>query len=141
MTKRFAGTIALALVIGFAAGCGGEDEESEEAAGGPCGAAPAQMAQPPTLPDGFPTPEGVVYTSERDAGPSHIVEGYRDGELEDAFEAYKDAFEEAGYDVTKDEREEDDAEVNFAGGASTGQVRLEQRCEARTSIDITARPE
>jgi hypothetical protein len=141
MIKRFAGTIALTLVVGFAAGCGGEDEEGEEGAGGSCGAAPAEIAQPPTLPDGFPTPEGVVYTSEREAGPSHIVEGYRDGELEDAFEAYKDAFDQSGYDVTKDEREEDDAEVNFAGGSSTGQVKLEQRCEDRTTVGITARPE
>ena len=83
----------------------------------------------------------MIYTAERDAGPSHIVEGYRDGKLEDAFDAYKDAFESAGYDVTKDEREEDDAEVNFAGGASTGQVKLKQHCEDRTSIEITVRPE
>ena len=42
--------------------------------------------------------------------------------------------------MTKDEREEDDAEVNFAGGASTGQVKLEQHCEDRTSIEITSGP-
>lgn len=141
MIKHLVGAVALAILIGVAAGCGGESEESEEAAGGACPTAPAEMAQPPTLPEGFPTPDGVVYTSEREAGPSHIVEGFRDGALEDAFEAYKDAFEQAGYEVTKDEREEDDAEVNFAGGSSTGQVRLEQRCEDRTSIDVTARPE
>ena len=140
MVKRCAALILLTLVVGLAAGCGG-DEESDGEAQGACGEAPAEIAQQPTLPDGFPTPDGVIYTAERDAGPSHIVEGYRDGELEDAFDAYKDAFESAGYDVTKDEREEDDAEVNFAGGASTGQVKLEQHCEDRTSIEITIRPE
>ena len=142
MIKRSAATALLTLVVGVAAGCGGGGEsESESEAKGVCGAAPAELATQPTLPDGFPTPEGVVYTSERDAGPSHIVEGYRDGQLEEAFDAYKGAFDTAGYDVTKDEREEDDAEVNFAGGASTGQVKLLQSCEDRTSIDITVRPE
>lgn len=140
MIKRSGATILLTLVVGVAAGCGG-DGEGESEAKGTCGAAPAEIATQPTLPDGFPTPEGVVYTSERDAGPSHIVEGYRDGQLEDAFDAYKDAFGTAGYDVTKDEREEDDAEVNFEGGASTGQVKLLQSCEDRTSVAITVRPE
>jgi hypothetical protein len=140
MRTRAAGAIVAALVLGLAVGCGG-DEEGEDEAGGPCPAAPTELAQPPTLPESFPTPEGVVYTGEEDAGPSAIVEGFRDGELEDAFDAYKDAFGDAGYDVTKDEKEEDDAEVNFAGGGTTGQVRLEQRCEDRTSIEITIRPE
>jgi hypothetical protein len=140
MVKRGAALLLLMLVVGVAAGCGEGDEGDGEATGA-CGDAPAEIAQQPTLPDGFPTPEGVIYTTEREAGPSHIVEGYRDGTLEDAFDAYKDAFENAGYDVTKDEREEDDAEVNFAGGSSTGQVKLRQPCEDRTSIEITIRPE
>lgn len=139
MVKRCAALILLMLVVGLAAGCGGDESDGE--AQGACGEAPAEIAQQPTLPDGFPTPDGVIYTAERDAGPSHIVEAYRDGGLEDAFDAYKEAFESAGYDVTKDEREEDDAEVNFAGGGSTGQVKLEQHCESRTSIEITIRPE
>ncbi len=140
MVKRCAALLLLTLAVGLAAGCGGDDEGDAEAAGA-CPEAPVEIAQQPTLPDGFPTPDGVIYTSEREAGPSHIVEGYRDGELEDAFDAYKDAFDSAGYDVTKDEREEDDAEVNFAGDSSTGQVKLEQHCEDRTSIEITIRPE
>jgi hypothetical protein len=140
MVKRCAALLLLTLVAGIAAGCGGDGDSDREALGA-CGDAPAEIAQQPTLPDAFPTPDGVIYTAERDAGPSHIVEGYRDGDLEDAFDAYKEAFDTAGYDVTKDEREKDDAEVNFAGGASTGQVKLEQHCEDRTSIEITIRPE
>src|SRR4029079_2572452 len=98
MIKRYAALILLTLVVGLAAGCGG-DEEGDAEAQGACGDAPAEIAQRPSLPDGFPTPDSVVYTSERDAGPSHLVEGYRDGGLEDAFDAYKDAFANAGYDV------------------------------------------
>lgn len=119
-----------------AAGCGGGEEEGKAA----CGPAPAATATPPTLPDGFPTPDGVVYTSSKKAGPSTIVEGFRPGELGDAFEAYKDGFGSAGYDVTKDEKEEDDAEVNFSGSGSDGQVKLKQECKDRTTVTITIRP-
>ena len=38
----------------------------------------------------------------------------------------------------KDEQEEVDADVNFG---ATGQVKLIQECEDRTSISITARPQ
>jgi hypothetical protein len=129
------------MILAFAAGCGGEESDAEkEAAGKACGPAPATMNSSPKLPQGFPTPEGVAYTSERKAGPSTIVEGFREGEIEEAFDGYKDAFEGAGYEVTKDEREEVDAEVNFAGGGTDGQVKLIQECADRTSVSITIRP-
>ena len=138
MKRAFALTL---MSMSIMAGCGGEDEEAEEEeAGGACGAAPAMLETEPKLPTGFPTPDGVTYTAERKAGPSTIVEGYREGEIEEAFEAYKDAFQEADYEVTKDEREDFDAEVNFDGGGSDGQVKLVQACEDRTSVTITARP-
>jgi hypothetical protein len=74
--------------------------------------------------------------------PSQIVDGYYEGDITEAFGSYKGALEDAdGYDVTKDEKEEDDAEVNFEGGGSSGQVKLLQSCEDRTSVTITARPE
>jgi hypothetical protein len=125
----------LALVA-LAAGCGGGDEDG---AGGSCAPAAAATSATPELPDGFPKPSGVTYTSSREAGPSTIVEGYREGDLGDVFEAYRHGFEAAGYDITKDEREEEDAEVNFAGGGTDGQVKLRE-CEDRTSIEITVRP-
>jgi hypothetical protein len=124
------------LLASLTAGCGGKDEEEKAA----CGPAPAEIANAPTLPDGFPTPDGVTYTSSRAAGPSTIVDGYRNGELDAAFEAYKDGFASAGYDVTKDEQEEDDAEVNFDGSGTDGQVKLRQECADRTTVSITVRP-
>jgi hypothetical protein len=142
------GFVLALLAMGLAAACGGGGGDEgggegggEEAAGEACGPAPAKMIGVPKLPQGFPTPEGVTYTGEEDAGPSHIVDGYREGSIEDAFEGYKEAFPDAGYDVTKDEKEEDDAEVNFEGGSSTGQVKLIQECSDRTSVKITIRPE
>jgi len=47
----------------------------------------------------------------------------------------------SGYSVTKSEHEDFDAEVNFAGGTKTGQVKLLQSCKDRTEVTITARPQ
>ncbi|HEX6699760.1 MAG TPA: hypothetical protein VF101_03440 [Gaiellaceae bacterium] len=135
------GTILAGVVLAFAVACGSEKEEKEKAAAGKaCAAAPAAMSAEPKLPAGFPTPSEVTYTGEKAAGPSTIVEGYWNGEIDDAFDGYKSAFDDAGYDVTKDEHEEVDAEVNFSGGSSTGQVKLVQECKDRTTVSITVRP-
>ena len=104
-------------------------------------AAPAGPSPAPELPPAFPTPAGVTYTSAERAGPSTILEGHWAGaSLGDAFEGYKRAFVEAGYQVTDEEREARDAEVNFAGGGTTGQVRLNVRCAGRLEVGITIRP-
>jgi hypothetical protein len=132
--------LSLIAVLVLASCSKGEKEAEGEEAKGTCGPAPAALAAPPSLPSGFPTPSEVTYTGTEAAGPSTIVEGFWAGDLEDAFEGYKDAFEKAGYSVTKDEKEEDDAEVNFSGGNSTGQVKLGIECQGRTSVQITVRP-
>jgi len=129
------------FVVLLAAACGSEKKSEEGKAEKECSTAPAAMAGQPTLPAKFPTPDMVTYTGEKKTGPSTIVSGYREGELSEAFDDYKSSFSSAGYDVTKDEKEEDDAEVNFAGGSSTGQVKMVQSCKDRTSLSITVRPE
>jgi hypothetical protein len=139
VARRF-GVLSVFVVL-LAAACGSEKKSEEGKAEKECGAAPATMADQPTLPSGFPTPDKVIYSDEKKTGPSTIVEGYREGELAEAFDDYKSAFGSAGYDVTKDEKEEDDAEVNFAGGSSTGQVKMIQSCKNRTSLSITIRPQ
>ena len=138
MIRLTAVAAALVLVLA-AAGCG-KDEKEKEAAGKACGPTPTALAGKPKLPAAFPTPDGVTYTSSTEKGPSTVVEGFREGDIDAAFEAYKDAFPNAGYDVTKDEHEEVDAEVNFSGGGSDGQVKLVQTCKDRTSVTITVRP-
>lgn len=132
-------TLAVALVLATA-GCGGEsDEGTAEAA---CETPPAAMSAAPTLlPDGFPTPTDVTYTSEETTGPSTVVEGYYDGDVSSAYDSYKQVLETDGYAITKSEKEEDNAEVNFTGGNSTGQVKLVQECSDRTTVTITSRPE
>jgi hypothetical protein len=136
MTHRFA---LLLLLAGMLVGCG-ESKKEEGAAGEPCAAAPAALAGGPKLAPGFPSPSDVIYTEDREAGPSHIVEGYWDVDIETAYEGYKDAFAGTDYSITKEEKEEDDAEVNFAGQGVSGQVKLLQLCADRTDVTITTRP-
>jgi hypothetical protein len=127
------------MVLACAVACGGEKDKEQAAK--PCGPFVGMMAGSPTLlPKGFPTPTGVVYTSEKAAGPSHIVNGYIKRDVGSAFESYKQALNGGGYSVTKDEHEAVDAEVAFSGGKTTGQVKLVQECRDRTSVTVTARP-
>lgn len=137
------GAIALATVLVLAAcnGSGNGDGGGDASPVPTCSLLPTTPA-PGDLPPGFPTPDGVAYTSAEEAGPSMILDGYWVGvTLEEAFERYKAAFEDAGYDVTDEEIEATDAEVNFAGGNSTGQVRLNSRtCAGTVMVGITIRP-
>jgi hypothetical protein len=136
MISRVALLLLLASVL---VGCGGGDK-GEGAVEKPCPAAPAALASDPKLPPGFPSPSKVTYTDELEAGPSVIVKGYWDGDIDAAYEGYKDAFDGSGYSVTKDEKEAEDAEVNFAGRGVSGQVKLLEPCKDRTDVAITIRP-
>ena len=133
--KRHVGALAVAVaaLVGGCSDGGGTDLP-------PCESAPAALPDAPDLPPRFPTPEGVTYTGVQDAGPSTIVEGYVTADLDGAFSAYEAAFPEAGYNVTDSEQEALDAEVNYAGGNSNGQVRLTVSCEGRTDLSIIIRP-
>lgn len=139
--------LALLLVAMFVfVACGDNGGESEEegssAARAECTEDIPPAADVPDLPTNFPVPGEVVLTGVSEAGPSQIVEGYFQADLEEAFPEYKEAFESAeGYDVTKDEQEENDAEVFFAGEGTTGQVNMFAECDGRTKLRITIRPE
>ena len=135
--------ILLLVLAAMLAACG--EPENEPAGGGneaqACTSTPTPIASPTALPSTFPNPVSVTYTSVETAGPTQIIKGYTSTEFADAFEEYKDAMATGGYSVTKEEREEDDAEVNFAGNGTTGQVKLEVDCKDRTSVRLTIRPE
>jgi len=131
--KRTLPLIVCALLAGCGGGGGGKVTN-------PCAPAPRELARQPALAPGFPSPPEVTYTVDLQAGPSQIVRGYWRGDVDEAFEGYKDAFEASDYEITKEEQEEVDAEVNFAGGSVSGQVRLLQTCRDRTDVSITIRP-
>jgi len=132
--------IGLAALAGTSAACGGGGKEKTQAAR-PCPPAAAATSSALNLPNGFPRPSAVTYTGQKLAGPSTIVSGYYAGDIGAALDGWKTAFGATAFDVTKSEHEEVDAEVNFQGARTGGQVKLRQTCKDRTSVTITLRPE
>jgi hypothetical protein len=142
MGKRVMEVLMVAAFVLTACGSSGNTPGSGATSGGnDCPPAPTPLATSPEFPENFPVPGELVLTSEEKAGPSTIVEGYWESDLTEVYNEFKDdAFPGAGYDVTFSEQEATDAEVNFSGGSTTGQVKLEVECEGRTHVKITIRP-
>jgi hypothetical protein len=146
--RKLAAVLAMGVVL--LSGCSKKDNllappATTASSAGPitgpvCPSPSAALTTLPTLPAGFPTPDELTLTGVTTAGPSAIVEGFWNGDITPAFEAWKSAFTTAGFDVTFTDKEAADAEVNFSGGGSSGQVKLETVCAGRTSVKITIRP-
>jgi hypothetical protein len=136
--------LPLALLVFALAGCGG-DGKSEEESGGEAEAActASALEDAPNLPSGFPSFDSVTFTQQRTQGPTEIVEGYYEGELEDAYNEVKSSLEDAGFTILFDELEEDDSEVSWKGQGRSGQVGLRMECgdEDRVFVRISNRPE
>jgi hypothetical protein len=134
------GALAFAL-----AGCGGDSkEEGESAAEGATIECRADAYDGDLgLPANFPTPPEFVATSSTQEGPTRVVVGYWESDLEEAYREWKEKVEEAGFKVTFDELEDKDSEVAYEGSGNTGIVQLRDRCveDEVTYVRITARPE
>jgi hypothetical protein len=129
------------------AACGGGESESEEEEGerGEAFAPICEMSAlsgETGLPADFPTIDQITFVKSEEAGPSRIVEGYGEGDLEDLYEDLHDAFESSDYEITFDEREEHDAEISFEGGGVSGQVKFADECGEgdRVYVRVTSRP-
>lgn len=139
-TEKFALVPLSAVLVLLLAACelDGKDKEGLKKA---CSAPPAAMTTAPQLPGSFPRAQGIVYSGVKKDGPTTIASGYLAQTIGPAHDAYSQAVKGApGYSVTKEEQDAADAEVNFAGGGNTGQVKLLQSCKARTTVTITIRP-
>ena len=145
---RAVAAIAAVLLLG-AAGCGGGDgsakgkTESRPAnpqAKAACAAAP--LAAKPKLPSRFPVVGHVTYTKDAVLGPTEVVEGYYEGNVQDAHDAYHQALQGAGFAITFDEVEApNDSEVSWKGEGRSGQVALRNDCGGGTIyVHITNRP-
>jgi hypothetical protein len=115
-------------------------ETETESPGGGCGTEASPIAELPAAVQGFPGLGNITVTNVEVAGPSTIISGTTGADLDAVFDGFKTAFDQAGFNVTSSEKEEDDAEVNFSGHGTTGQVALKECDEDRTNVAITVRP-
>jgi hypothetical protein len=148
MRKGSVGLLVI-LMLGLAlAACGGDDEgESEAEREAERGAAFAPICEMTAmsgetgLPADFPTPDSVTWVKSEAAGPSRVVEGYAEGDLEETYDDWHQLFEDSDYEITFDEQEENDAEISFDGGGQSGQVKLAAECtEGKVYARVTSRP-
>ena len=140
--RRFA---VLALGVLALAGCGGGDNESESqeaSAGTQIDCRADTFSGDAQLPQNFPQPGEFVVTQSTQEGPTRVVIGYWESDLEEAYREWKEKVEEAGFDVTFDEIEEHDAEVAYEGNGRSGIIQLRDRCneDEVTYVRITSRP-
>ena len=131
--------------------CGGGDESRTEPPGetGSRGTenceGTALASQDLKLPADFPIPGEAILTKTDAAGPSQVVEGYYEADLESAYNEWKEALESAGYTILFDEIEDRDSEISYKSKdeKSTGQIALRVECKqgtGRTFVHITNRP-
>jgi hypothetical protein len=129
-----------ALLLGACSSGGGEEGEggTEKCDGN------ALSSDQIKLPADFPIPGEAVLTDSTSAGPSQVVEGYYEADLDSAYREWKEALDGAGYSILFDEIEDKDSEISYksADESSTGQIALRSDCEEgdRTFVHITNRP-
>ena len=128
--QRFAALTFFSLML---AACGGGEKEgsgevSKEAEAACNGSA---LTQAPNLPKGWPDLAEVTYTQQSVQGPTTVVDGYFEGDLESA-----------GFTILFDEIEENDSEVSWKGEGRSGQVALRDECgdSDKMFVHVTNRP-
>ena len=138
---------ALAALFGLAAGCGSKKEKENELA--PSAEAKAAcngkpLSSTPKLPPSWPQIESdkLTYTGKKSEGPTIVVDGYFNGDVEEAHDEWKKELQAAGYNILFDELEDHDSEVSWKGEGRTGQVAIREECGSsdKVWIHITDRP-
>jgi hypothetical protein len=132
---------ALGLLL---AGCGGGggDNESELSEQAQAACSGSELSDAPNLPQGWPDMGEVTFTEQQTQGPTEVVEGYFDGDIEAAHDDFKRELEAAGFTILFDELEEDDSEVSWEGEGRSGQVALRAECgsDDKIYVKVTNRP-
>ena len=140
--------VAVVASLGLvAAGCGGggekksEESELSEKAQAACTGQP--LSEAPKLPASFPQIEEdkLTYTKQSTQGPTEVIEGYFNGDVEEAHDEFEKELEGAGFDILFNELEEHDSEISWRGEGRTGQVALREECgdSDKTYVHITNR--
>jgi ABC-type glycerol-3-phosphate transport system substrate-binding protein len=140
---RWCAALALFVLLLAACGGGGDDkggELSQEAEAACTGSA---LSEAPTLPTGWPDMGEVTFTQQSTQGPTQVVEGYFDGDVQAAHDDFKRELEAAGFTILFDEVEDNDSEVSWKGEGRSGQVAIRNECgdSDKMYIKVTNRPE
>ena len=134
--------LAGVLVLGLAA-CGGSDDTPtplSQAALDVCEGSP--LSEAPRLPANWPDMERVTFTKQSTRGPTEIVEGYYEGDIDSANGDFKSELEGAGFEILFDEVEQNDSEVVWRAKGRSGQVAMRAGCgqDDRIYVRVTNRP-
>jgi hypothetical protein len=134
----------LLLALAFAAtACGKSDEEKQsEASGrGELTCEGSAISGDAGLPAKFPVLPEVTVVSAEDSGPTHVVNGYGDDEIEGMYREWKDRLQEEQFKVLFSELEEDDSEISYAtaDGSREGIIALRTCDNGKVSVHITTR--
>jgi hypothetical protein len=132
---------ALGLLL---AGCGGDGDEgggelTEQAEAACTG---SELSEAPKLPAGWPDMGEVTFTEQSTQGPTEVVEGYFEGDIEAAHDDFMRELEAAGFTILFDEVEENDSEVSWEGEGRSGQVAIRNECgdSDKMYVKVTNRP-
>jgi hypothetical protein len=139
--------LVLVLAVVAVAGCGGGKKETDtDALSGTVHAAcdGSRMSAEPKLPASFPQIEEdkVVYTQQSTNGPTDVVEGYFNADVQEAHDEYLKELQGAQYKILFNEVEApNDSEISWQGEGRTGQVALRNECgdKDKTYVHITNR--
>ena len=123
-------------------GCGGSEKETGLGKDAEAACSGSELSEAPSLPPGWPDMGEVTFTQQKTQGPTEVVEGYFEGDIEAAHEDFKRELEAAGFTILFDEIEEDDAEVSWKGEGRSGQVALREECgsDDKIYVKVTNRP-
>ena len=80
----------------------------------------------------------MTITKVRKDGPTNVVDGYWEIELDTAYEEYRQEVEQAGYKVLSKEQEEHDAEITYRGEERAGQIALRETAPRATRSGCTS---
>jgi hypothetical protein len=137
--------LALVGVLGLLlAGCGGGDgdngSELSEEAEAACTA--SELSEAPNLPAGWPDMGEVTFTQQSTQGPTEVVEGYFEGDIQAAHDDFTRELEAARFTILFDEVEENDSEVSWKGEGRSGQVAIRNECgeDDKMYVKFTNRP-
>ena len=128
------------LLVGCGGGDGKNEGELNQEAEAACSG--SELTDEPKLPAGWPDMGEVTFTQQKTQGPTDVIEGYFDGDIEAAHDDFKRELETAGFTILFDELEEHDSEVSWKGEGRSGQVALREECgdSDKIYVKVTNRP-